>query len=75
MINLHPDKLYPWIQFTSTRAPRSTGSDVTVSRPKPRLSGSAIHLSENVDRQVEFETAFHALIQSLRNSASDLRFF
>ena len=46
VISLLPDKLYPEIQSTSTSVPWSTGSDVTVFRPKLRLSDRDVHLSE-----------------------------
>ena len=46
VISLLPDKLYPEIQSTSTSVPWSTGSDITVFRPKLRLSDRAVHFSE-----------------------------
>ena len=50
VISLLPDKLYPEIQSTSTSVPWSTGSDVTVFRPKLRLSDRDVHFSEKKEK-------------------------
>ena len=54
VISLLLDKLYPGIQSTSTSVLWSTGSDVTVFRPKLRLSDRPVHFSEKKNYHVKY---------------------